>query len=140
MQWRALVLALASVAAIPAIADNSFPDLRGTWRGDSESVITGIGNAHHAGTPQSSEPHVSSVTFTLKIEHQDGRRFWGVVSSERSSDSLIGVISRNGSIYYEDAKGYGAATLLSPDRLEMCYLQIASSGRVASCTEMIKEP
>ena len=107
---------------------------------DSESVITGIGNAHHAGTPQSSEPHVSSVTFTLKIEHQDGRRFWGVVSSERSTDSLIGVISRNGSIYYDDAKGYGTATLLSPERLEMCYLQIASTGRVASCTEMTKEP
>jgi hypothetical protein len=91
-------------------------------------VITGSGNAHHAGTPQSSEPRASSVTFTLKIEHQDGRRFWGIFSSERPTDSLIGVISRNGSIYYDDAKGYGTATLLSPDRQEMCYLQIDSNG------------
>ena len=136
----ASVFTFAALAAGSAVADNAFPDLRGTWKGDSESVVTDSGNLHHAGTPQSPEPHVSSVAFTLKIEGQDGRRVWGSFSSAQSTESIIGVISRNGAIYFVDTKGYTIGTLLAPDRLEMCYLQIASYGRVASCTEMTKQP
>ena len=136
---RASVFTFAALAAAPSFADASFPDLRGTWKGDSESVITDSGNAHHAGTPESPEPHVSSVPFTLTIDHQDGRRIWGKFSSPRSTDSIIGVISRSGAIHFVDPKGYTTGTLLGPDRLEMCYLQIASYGRVASCTELTKQ-
>ena len=136
----AALASIATLAATQAISESSFPDLRGTWKGESESVITGSGNPHHAGTPQSAEPHVSSVAFTLMIDHQDGRRFWGTFSSARLTESIIGVISRNGAIYFVDPKSYSFGTLLAPDRLEMCYLQTASYGRVASCTELTKQP
>jgi hypothetical protein len=141
MRKRASIVTLAVLATGPAISDSSLPaNLRGIWKGDSESVITDSGNAHHAETPQSPKPHVSSVAFTLKIDHQDGRRFWGTFSSARLTESVIGVISRNGALYFVDIKGYSFGTLLAPDRLEMCYLQTASSGRVASCTELTKQP
>jgi hypothetical protein len=82
MRKRASIVALAVVAAGPAISDSWVPaDVRGIWKGDSESVITDGGNSHHAGTLQSPEPHVSSVAFTMTIDHQDGRRFWGTFSS-----------------------------------------------------------
>ncbi len=133
------VIALAALVALPSLAETAFPDLRGTWTGNSESIVAGGGNAHHPGSPEST-PRLSSVAFTLKIDQQDGRRFSGTFSSARSTESVIGVISQDGKIYFVDTDGYTFGTLLAPDRLESCYLQIASYGRVASCTVLTKQP
>ena len=132
------IFAIAMLAATPAVAQTSWPDVRGTWKGVSESIVTGTGNAHHAAQPQQ-EPRLSSVPFTLTIDRQDGRRFSGTFSSARATEPIIGVITRAGTLLHVDTKGYGFATLLGPDRLEDCYVQIASYGRVASCTEMTKQ-
>jgi hypothetical protein len=71
----ACTLALAALtAASTAIAQNAIPDLRGTWKGESESIVLGGGNAHHTVT-SASEPELRSVAFTLAIDKQDGRRF-----------------------------------------------------------------
>jgi hypothetical protein len=69
----AWVLAVAALtAATAAAAQNAVPDLRGTWKGESESIILGGGNAHHAMTA-ANEPELRSVAFTLTIDKQDGR-------------------------------------------------------------------
>jgi hypothetical protein len=132
------VAALVVLAATPAMAQTSFPDLRGTWKGESESIVTDSGNPHHAGQP-SSGPKLSSVPFTMTIDKQDGRRFSGNFFSPRSSETIIGVLTRAGSLLLVDTDGYSSGTLLGPDRLELCYLQIATYGRVASCTEMTRQ-
>ena len=64
----------ALIAACTAMAQNAAPDLRGTWKGESESIVLGEGNAHHTVT-SASEPELRSVAFTLTIDRQDGRRF-----------------------------------------------------------------
>jgi hypothetical protein len=138
MRKRNWVVMLAALAATPAIAQTSFPDLRGTWKGDSESIIANGGNPHHAEPPQS-EPRLTSVPFTFTIDKQDGRRFSGTFSSARSSEPVIGVITRAGNLLFVDTDGYALGTLLGPDRLESCYLQIAAYGRVASCTELTRQ-
>ena len=132
------IITLATLAAPPSVAQTSFPDLRDTWKGDSESIITDTGNSHHAGQPQG-EPKLSSVPFTLTIDKQDGRRFSGTFSSPRAAESIIGVITRAGTLLFVDTDGYASGTLLGPDRLESRYLQIASYGRVASCVELTKQ-
>jgi hypothetical protein len=132
------IVTLAALAATPAIAQTSFPDLRGTWKGESESIISDGGNPHHPG-PSQSEPRLTNVPFTLTIDKQDGRRFSGSFSSPRSSESVIGVITRAGNLLFVDTDGYASGTLLGPDRLEACYLQIATYGRVASCTELTRQ-
>ena len=137
------VIALVMLAAAPALAQtppqNPFPDLRGSWKGQSESIVADGGNPHHAAPPQK-EPRLSSMAFTLTIDMQDGRRFSGNFQSPQSTESVIGVIARNGTILLVDSDGYSIGTVLGPNRLEMCYLQIAAHGRVASCTEMTKQP
>jgi hypothetical protein len=75
----------------------------------------------------------------MTIDKQDGRRFTGTFSSERHSETLIGVVSRNGTIFMVDDDGYNVATLLAPNRLEMCYLHLSAASRVASCTEFTKQ-
>ena len=47
MSWFALIAALAVLAAAPAAAQSTVADLRGTWKGESESVVYGGGNPHH---------------------------------------------------------------------------------------------
>jgi hypothetical protein len=131
------IVMLAALATVPATAQTAIPDLRGTWTGESESIILGGGNPHHAATP-TAEPRLSSVAFTMVIDKQDGRRFSGTFTSPRSTEKIIAVVSRSGSIYMVDDDGYTIGTMLAPNRMELCYLQISSNARIASCAEMTK--
>lgn len=133
------IITLATLLATPALAQSTIPDLRGTWKGDSESIIAGTGNKHHTAAAQGA-PEMRSMSFTLVVDKQDGRRVSGVFSSARTSQALIGVLSRTGTLLMVDNDGYTFGTLLAPDRLELCYLQTTANGRVASCTELKKQP
>jgi hypothetical protein len=132
--WIVVLMALAS----PARADNAVPDLLGTWKGESQSIVLG-GTPHHPGQ-QADQPRLTSVAFTLVIDKQDGRRFSGTFSSARHSETVIAVVSRSGAIYMVDDDGYDVATMLGPDRMEICYLHLSSSSRIASCTELTRQP
>ena len=132
--WIVVLMALAT----PAAADNAPPDLRGTWKGESQSIVLG-GTPHHA-KQQAGEPRLTSVAFKLVIDKQDGRRFSGTFSSARHSETVIAVISRSGAIYMVDDDGYDVGTMLTPDRMEICYLHLSSASRIASCTELTRQP
>ena len=85
-------------------------------------------------------PRLDSIAFTLTVDKQDGRRFSGTFSSARGNDPLIGVISRNGTILVVDDDGYTVGTVLAPNRVEFCYMMLSPATRIASCTELTKEP
>ena len=125
------------LAQIPA--QGAIPDLRGTWTGESESVVFGPGDHPHHGRGPQDATRFTSKPFTMTIDKQDGRRFSGTFSSERSTETVIGVVSRSGTIFMVDDDGYDVATLLAPNRLEMCYLHLSAASRVASCTEFTKQ-
>ena len=76
----------------------------------------------------------------MVIDKQDGRRFSGTFSSARSTETVIGVVSRAGTIYIVDDDAHCWGTLLAPNRMELCYLHQAPTTRIASCTEMTKQP
>jgi hypothetical protein len=130
--------ALTTLSALPAAAETAVPDLRGTWKGTSESVVSGGANPHHV--TQSTETRFSTIEFTLTVDKQDGRRFSGTFSSARTTDQVVAVIGRNGSIYMADDDGYTVGTLLAPNRIELCYMRSSSGAKVASCTELTKQP
>src|SRR5262245_7768391 len=100
-----IVVSMLMTYVIPAAAQTAIPDLRGTWKGESESIVFGGGNDHHAAT-RPAEPELRSIPFTLTIEKQDGRRFSGTFSSPRSSEKVVAVISRNSTILMADTEGY----------------------------------
>src|ERR1700736_3448429 len=105
MSKLACILTFAALPAIPAAAQTAIPDLRGTWKGESESIVLGGGNPHHPATA-ANEAQLRSVPFTLTIDKQDGRRFSGTFSSPRSSEKVVAVISRSGVIFMADDEGY----------------------------------
>lgn len=129
---------LTALASVPALAQSGVPDLVGTWTGTSESVVLPGGNTHHP-DKKAKGPRMSNVPFTMVIEKQDGRRFFGSFSSAKHKEAVIAVIGRNGTIYMVDDDGYTFATLLAPNRMELCYMKQSNAGRVASCTEMTKQ-
>jgi hypothetical protein len=131
------IIALATVST--AAAQSAVPDLRGTWKGESQSIVLGGGNAHHAVT-SASEPELRSVTFTLTIDKQDGRRFSGIFSSPRGGSKVVAIMSRGGTIFLADAEGFSNGTMLAPDRMELCYLKHGPDARIASCVELTKQP
>ena len=138
MSRYVLIGALALLVAVPSAAQTAIPDLRGTWKGESESVVYGGGNSHHpAAKPK--EPQLRSVPFTLVIDKQEGRRFSGTFSSPRSTEKVVAVISRNGTILMADDDGHTNGSILAPNKLELCYLHVSKAARIASCTEMTKQ-
>jgi hypothetical protein len=132
-------LIIACTAMAQNVAQNAVPDLRGTWKGESESIVIGGGNAHHTVT-SASEPELRSAAFTLTIDRQDGRRFSGTFSSARGGSKVVAVMSRNGTIFLADAGGFSNGTMLAPDRMELCYLKHEPDARIASCVELTKQP
>jgi hypothetical protein len=137
MSKYAWIVVLVALAAPASAAETAVPDLRGTWTGESNSIVLG-GTPHHP-EQAGSEPRLTSVAFKLVIEKQDGRRFSGIFSSARHSETVIAVISRSGTIYMVDDDGYDVATLLAPDRMEICYLHLSTASRIASCTELSRQ-
>ena len=127
------------VAVTAARAETAIPDVRGTWKGKSETIIMGAGNPHHA-SPKAASPRLNSVEFTMVVKEQDGRRFSGTFSSARTTDQVVAVISRNGTIYMVDDDGYTVGTMLAPNQMELCYMQQAPKSRLASCTVLTKQP
>ncbi len=137
MSKLAAISALAVLVTMPAAAQTAVPDLRGTWAGNSESVILGAGNEHHPGE-SSAAPRMDSVSFTLTVDQQEGRRFSGTFSSSHQSEKVIAVISRTGTIYLIDDDGFTFGTMLAPNRMELCFMKQSPTSRVASCAELTK--
>jgi hypothetical protein len=138
MSKLAWVVTVVVLTAAPAAAQTAVPDLRGTWKGESESIVVAAANPHHAGA-KTAEPRMSSVPFTLTVDKQDGRRFSGTFSSAKHNERVVAVVSRSGAIYMADDDGYTTGTLLAPNRLELCYLMSKAASRVASCVELTKQ-
>ena len=138
MPKLAWISAFAAFVALPAIAETAIPDFRGTWTGQSESIILGRGNPHHR-DKAAAEPRLNSVAFTMVIDKQDGRRISGTFSSPRGTEKVIAVLSRSGTLYLIDDDGYSFGTLLAPNRLELCYMIQSPATRIASCTELTKK-
>jgi hypothetical protein len=139
MSKLAWIVTLAALTAAPAVAETAIPNLLGTWKGESETIVLGAGNPHHPAT-QSAEPQLRSIAFTLTIDKQDGRRFSGTYSSARSSEKVLAVVSRSGTVFLVDDEGYTVGTMLAPNRMELCYMHVSSASRLASCTELTKQP
>jgi hypothetical protein len=133
------IVLFALLAATPAAAQSA-PDLRGAWKGESEAVIWGKPVAHHPPAAQTDEARMLNVPLTLKIEKQDGRRFSATLSSANASEKLVGIISRTGTIFMADDDGTDYATLLGPDRMEICHLRGGPETRAAGCAEFTRQP
>lgn len=132
----AVVMAIGIPAA--ATAQDSAPDLKGTWSGPFRTVIFGH-NPHHPGSETvTSAPRVREITFTLDFEGQDGNLVWGHSWSDPASkEPFAATITADGkTIVGADTDGSFSMSIAGADSIDLCYTHTGlgpSQSIVASC-------
>ena len=76
----------------------------------------------------------------FRFERQEGRTFWGVLSSAKVSEKLIGAISVDGKRFVmADEDGTFNGTVVNNDTLDYCYTHIMPTNRAVACGLLIRE-
>jgi hypothetical protein len=141
-----VVLAVCSgLFAAPTIAmaqdTSGYPDMRGQWKGPTDAVVLGRDAFHHHDAKgNASEPRTSQTEFTFTIKGQDGRKFWGEVSSKETAEPVVGVFaSDKQTVHWVDTDGYAVGKLLGRDKFEYCYLRPGKDFMAAGCSIWTKQ-
>jgi hypothetical protein len=125
MRCLVFVLALLGATATAAYAQDAIPDLKGTWLGKGKVIVFGS-HTHHPGSQSAADPpRVREIEATHTVEGQDGRVAWGRSSSavaDTKEPFAWAISSDNKSIVGADMDGYFRITLITPDRMEKCYV------------------
>lgn len=117
-------------AAASAATEAAIPDLKGTWTGTSESIVTGMA-LHHA-AQSGKDPLLDNIPFTYVITGQDGHRFWGNLKSAQGEERITGVIARDGkTIIAQDNDGVLHGMLVDAYTIDLIYNHGGSSTVVA---------
>lgn len=120
MRKMLVALALGTFLATAGVAQTAAPDVRGTWVGTSQSIVTG--KAKHHAAPPPGKPLLDNVEFTWVIEGQDGHRFWGTLSSVHGSEALTGVVGLDGkTLVARTSEGEIEGRLVDSDTVEIIY-------------------
>jgi hypothetical protein len=143
MRRLTFAMALLGAGVTATQAQDSIPNLKGTWSGKGKTIVFGNNRYHPGSQTTTSPPRVRDIEATHVVEGQDGRLVWGR-SSSSVADTKEGpfawtIASDNKTIAGADMDGSFHITLISPDRMEKCYTQNATSPSksiVATCQMM----
>jgi hypothetical protein len=119
-------------------------DMKGTWTGTAEAIVDGPAQHHPApgaaGTKPAGKFRLSEQPFTVVIDGQDGRRFWGTTASATKTERLIGSLSVDGkTIVMVDDDGMLDGTVVNADRIEVCYRHVNTSSAVVACAPVTRK-
>ena len=142
MKYFVFASALLGATTIGAAAQDAIPDLKGTWTGKGKSIVLGANTYHPGKQTIAGAARVRDIEATHVVDGQDGRVAWGRSSStvaDTREPFAWAISSDNKSIVGSDVDGYFPITLMSPDRMEKCYVHNAarpSRSIVATCYMM----
>ena len=119
-------------------------DLKGTWHpGEGAHIVDGKSRHTESGTknlPGSDTLKQHTSTFVFRFEGQDGRAFWGTLSSAAVSESLIGALSVDGKRFVmADQDGTFSGTVVDDDTLDYCYTHVTPTDRAVACGLLVRE-
>lgn len=119
--------------SFPAIAQE-WPDLLGTWKGTSRSVVSGVGG--HFGGEHDDKPRFAEVELTIEWTEQNEGRYIGTLTSGSHTEGKLGVVSADGtSLVTVDHDGQSVGRIIDGNSFELCYAQTSHSDEqmVVSC-------
>jgi hypothetical protein len=116
--------------------------LVGTWTGTAQAIADGAST--HLPADASSRPagpyQLRDFPFTLRIDGQDGRRFWGVGLSGDQSKRIVGTVSAdNNRLYIVDTDGYFDGVVMNTNTLDICYRQAGATSAVVACDVVTRQ-
>jgi hypothetical protein len=135
-----LMVAGVLVASGLAVAQEPFPDLKGTWIGHTYSLTQG--NTEHYAQSGEAKPIFQDASWTLTVDRQEGSRFTGArgLTEGTRRDPILGVIRADRTtIHMVDDDGTFLATLTAPDAMEVCRTEVTTASHVVSCAEFNRQ-
>jgi hypothetical protein len=135
-----LVAAVILAASTAAFAQESYPDLKGTWIGQTHSLTRG--NTEHYPQAGPAAPAFRDASWTITVDRQEGNRFTATrgLSEGTRRDPIIGVIRADRqTILMVDDDGTFLATLTAPDAMEVCRTEVTAASGSVSCAEFNRQ-
>ena len=130
-----------------AVAQQPYPDLKGTWTGPGQSVAQG--KTDHWPDAGAAEPALREGSWTLVVDQQEGNRLtgWHGLTEGTRHDPVLGVIRADQkTILMVDDDGSfftlltGPDTLDGPDTLEMCHTEVtAAASMLVGCRQLMRQ-
>jgi hypothetical protein len=121
--------AVMATAAGVAVADE-IPDLRGTWRGNVETVLL---TTQRWQRMRDNAAIFGGFPVTLDIWRQDGRRFSGKVDIDGEITPIVGVLTTQDTIRWSQEGRLVDGRLLDPQTIDHCYVDPDPSTQFAAC-------
>lgn len=137
-----LVILLAGAEAAMA---QEIVNLKGTWiPTQGVHIVDGPSRHRDSGTTAAAggvDTHrTHSSKFVFRFEGQEGRKFWGVLSSAKVSEKFIGAISVDGKRFViADQDGTFNGTVVNADTLDYCYTHVTPTDRAVACGLLVRE-
>lgn len=127
MKFIGFLSALIGLVLMGSASADEFPSMVGAWEGTSEAVV--LGDARYYGdTSNSAIPRLSSAAFTLDITHQEGRLFWGTLTSSRITEAWIGTFWNDGTSFQGvGSRGQVFGRIIDGNAIEMIYTQTGNT-------------
>ena len=128
----ALVFGLGLLFADTARAQDSYPNMLGTWTGKGEGVFVSFPGAGKHAT-------FSSVEITVVIDQQQDRRFAGRITMAGRSYRIVGVITDSGDIWWTEPGGFVEGRLTDKDTFTGCYVRATQFSQLAACETLKRQ-
>ena len=76
----------------------------------------------------------------MRVEGQEGERFWGTIESPTASEEFIGMFTGvDGQFIRVDVDGFAEGELGEDGAIRYCYRHVTPASRVASCGTAMRE-
>lgn len=121
-----------------SLAQDTYPDLKGTWVGKGTAIVLGAPK-HHDKTAAKA-PRLSDQNFTFKITDQKDGRFWGTMESARGKDLVIGILAPDKKrVLVAGEEGTAEGRLVDNNTFEWCYDHHTKDSIVVSCNTVRRQ-
>ena len=135
-----LVVGFLAASSPSAVAQQPYPDLKGTWIGPGQSVTQG--KMDHWPNTGETGPVFREGSWTIVIDRQEGNRFTGShgLTEGTRRDPILGVIRADQrTIHMVDDDGTFLTILSGPDTMEMCRTEVTADSRLVSCRQLTRQ-
>lgn len=129
---------VAAALAGPVQAQDTYPDLKGTWVGKGTAIV--LGTPKHHDKTAAKTPRLSDQNFTFKITDQKDGRFWGTMESPRGKDLMIGILAPDKKrVLVAGEEGTAEGRLIDANTFEWCYDHHTKDSIVVSCNTVRRQ-
>jgi len=120
-----------------AVAQQPYPDLKGTWIGPGQFITQG--KTDHWPNAGETEPIFRESSWPLVVDRQEGSRFVGShgLTNGTLRDPVFAVIREDRrTIHMVHDDGTFNTILTGPDTMEMCRIEVTAVSRIVGCRQL----